>query len=104
MGSTWIDYEKTRELGREIMKEAGEYESIYSQEIYGSFKTSLQNCFKGDDADTAISQLDGLRDDFDAMKTVISEYGKRLVKAGDDYEEDMRSQKAAAGRLTANRK
>lgn len=104
MENTRINYEATRELGRKIQNEASKYESIYSQEIYGSFKSSLQNCFQGDDADTAIAQLDGLRDDFEAMKNVVSEYGRRLIKAGDNYEEDMRASQQSASRLTANRK
>ncbi len=99
-----ISYEDAREVGRKIMNEASKYEQIYSQEIYTNFKSKLQECFKGDDADTAIAQLDGLRDDFEAMKNVVNEYGMKILRAVDSYEADMEANKAAAAKLTANRK
>ncbi len=104
MEKTKISYEETRNLGNNIQKEANEYQRIYSDEIYSAFKTKLQSCFQGDDAATAIEQLDGLRNDFDAMKNVIEQYGKQLVKAADNYETDMRALKTDASNLTANRK
>ncbi len=104
MEKTRIDYEATRELGDSIQTEAGVYQDIYATQIYTTFKTSLQNCFQGDDATAAIEQLDGLRDDFDAMRDVITQYGKQLVSAACDYEEDMQASKIAAAALTANRK
>lgn len=104
MEKTRINYEATRQLGEKIKAEAGAYQEIYATQIYSTFKNSLQNCFQGDDATTAIEQLDGLRDDFDAMKEVITQYGNQLIKAAQDYEEDMRASKNAAASLTANRK
>ncbi len=104
MEKTRISYEATRDLGNRIQNEANEYQRIYSDEIYSTFKTKLQDCFQGDDATTAIGQLDGLRNDFDAMKSVIEQYGKQLVKAADSYEADMRALKTEASTLTANRK
>lgn len=104
MEKTKINYEATRELGNKIQTEANNYQNIYSQQLYTTFKNSLQNCFQGDDATAAIEQLDGLRDDFDAMKEVVTQYGKQLVKAAQDYEEDMRASKVAASVLTTNRK
>ena len=104
MEKTRINYESTRQLGESIQREADSYQNIYAQQIYTTFKNSLQNCFQGDDATAAIEQLDALRDDFDAMKDVISQYGKQLVKAAQDYEEDMRASKIAASSLTSNRK
>ncbi len=104
MEKTRINYEATRQLGNDIQKEAGVYQNIYSEQIYTTFKNLLQNCFQGDDATTAIEQLDGLRNDFDAMKEVITQYGVQLVKAADNYEEDMRASKVEASALTANRK
>ena len=104
MEKTKISYEATRELGNKIQSEASTYQDIYAQQLYTTFKNSLQNCFQGDDATTAIEQLDGLRDVFDAMKEVITQYGKQLVKAADNYEADMLALKTAGGNLTANRK
>ena len=104
MEKTKISYEATRQLGENIKSEAGKYQDIYSTEIYSNFKSALQNCFQGDDATTAIEQLDGLRDDFDAMKEVITQYGNQLINAAKDYEEDMRASKIAASNLKANRK
>lgn len=104
MEKTKISYEATRDLGNKIQTEAATYQNIYSQQLYNTFKSSLQNCFQGDDAAIAIQQLDGLRDDFDAMKEVMTQYGKQLVKAADDYEADMLALKTAGGNLTANRK
>ena len=104
MEKTKINYEATRQLGDSIQKEASVYQDIYAQQIYSTFKNSIQNCYQGDDATTAIGQLDGLRNDFDAMRDVITEYGKQLVKAAQDYEEDMRASKVAASDLAANRK
>ncbi len=104
MEKTKINYEATRELGNKIQTEANNYQNIYSQQLYGTFKTSLQSCFQGDDATSAIEQLDGLRDDFDAMKEVITQYGKQLVKAADNYEADMLALKNATIPLKANRK
>ncbi len=104
MEKTRINYEATRQLGEDIKKEAAAYEAIYADQIYKTFKTSLQNCFQGDDATTAIEQLDGLRDDFEAMKEVITQYGNQLIKAANNYEEDMRASKLTASTLTANRK
>lgn len=104
MENTKINYEATRELGTKIQKEANNYQNIYSQQLYGTFKTALQKCFQGDDATTAMEQLDGLRDDFDAMTEVITQYGKHLVKSADNYEADMQALKIAGGNLTTNRK
>lgn len=104
MEKTRISYEETRQLGEKLKTEAGNYQQIYSTDIYTNFKNALQNCFQGDDATTAIEQLDGLRDDFDAMKEVITQYGNQLIKAANDYEEDMRASKGGAANLPANRK
>ena len=104
MEKTRISYEATRQLGDSIQKEATVYQDIYAQQIYTTSKNMLQNCFQGDDATTAMEQLDGLRNDFDAMRDVIMQYGKQLVKAAQDYEEDMSASKVAASNLTANRK
>lgn len=104
MEKTRISYEATRQLGERLKTEASSYQEIYATQIYTTFKNSLQNCFQGDDATTAIEQLDGLRDDFDAMTEVITQYGNQLIKAASDYEEDMRASKIAASNLTANRK
>lgn len=89
MEKTRINYDATRQLGKNIQSEAANYQNIYVQQIYQSFKNNLQNCFQGDDATAAINQLDALRDDFDAMYEVISQYGKQIVKAANDYEQDM---------------
>lgn len=104
MENTKVNYAATRELGTKIQSEANNYQNIYTQQLYGTFKTSLQSCFQGDDATTAMEQLDGLRDDFEAMKEVITQYGKQLVKAADDYEADMLALKTRGANLTANRK
>lgn len=104
MQNTKINYEATRDLGNKIQNEANNYQNIYSQQLYGTFKTALQSCFQGDDATSAMEQLDGLRDDFDAMKEVITQYGKQLVKSADGYEADMLSLKSNSVNLTANRK
>lgn len=104
MQNTKINYEATRELGTKIQTEANNYQNIYAQQLYGTFKTALQNCFQGDDATSAMEQLDGLRDDFEAMKEVITQYGKQLVKSADNYEADMLALKASSVNLTANRK
>lgn len=104
MEKTRISYEETRQLGEKLKNEATAYQQIYSTDIYTNFKNSIQNCFQGDDATTAIEQLDGLRDDFDAMKEVITQYGNQLIKAANDYEEDMRASKTQASQLPSNRK
>ena len=104
MEKTRINYEETKRLGEEIKTQANEYQQIYSNEIYSSFKTKLESCFQGDDATTAIEQLDGLRDDFDAMKEVITQYGNQLIEAAQNYEEDMIASKGGASMLTSNRK
>ena len=104
MEKTKISYEATRQLGERLKTEANNYQEIYAAQIYTNFKNSLQNCFQGDDATTAIEQLDGLRDDFDAMKEVITQYGNQLIKAAHNYEEDMRASKIAASSLITNRK
>ncbi len=103
MEKTRISYEDTRQLGNQLKNKANEYQQIYAQDIYSTFKTNLKECFQGDDADAAITQLDGLRDDFDAMTEVITEYGNKLIKAADNYEEDMIASKLSASKLTANR-
>lgn len=99
-----VNYEATRELGKQIKGEAEAYEQIYSTQIYTNFKEALQNAFQGDDATKAIEQLDALRNDFDAMKQVIWEYGNQLEKAANNYEEDMRASALKASKLTVNRK
>lgn len=104
MEMTKINYENTRELGRQIQNEATAYEGIYSRQIYGTFRNKLQDCFQGDDATLAIERLDALRNDFEAMKEVITQYGKQLVKVAESYEQDMNALKTTAGSLTADRK
>lgn len=104
MEKTRINYEATRNLGENVQREAANYQNLYTQQIYGTFKNMLQNCFQGDDATTAINQLDALRNDFDAMYEVMMQYGKQLVKAANDYEADMQASKALAAKLTGNRK
>ena len=98
-----LDYEALKQVGEDIKKQAQIYEEIYTQQIYTTFRNSLQNSFQGDDAKTAIEQLDGLRDDFDAMRYVITQYGNHLVKTALDYEEDMRALKVCGGGLRSNR-
>lgn len=104
MEQTRINYQETRALGEQLKREASMYEQIYSSQIYTNFKNSLEACFQGDDATTAINQLNALRDDFDAMTNVITQYGDQLIKAAQSYEDDMRASKAIASNLTANRK
>lgn len=104
MQNTKINYETTRDLGTKIQNEANNYQTIYTQQLYGTFKTALQSCFQGDDATSAMEQLDGLRDDFEAMKEVVTQYGKQLVKAANDYEADMLALKQQGANLTSNRK
>lgn len=104
MEKTKISYQATRDLGNQIQREANTYQSIYAQQLYTTFKNALQNCFQGDDATTAIQQLDGLRDDFDAVTEVVTQYGKQLVKAAENYETDMHAEKAKAAQLTSNRR
>lgn len=104
MEKTRINYQETRDLGEQLKKEAAAYQEIYTSQIYTNFKNSIEACFQGDDATTAINQLDALRDDFDAMTNVITQYGNQLIKAAQGYEDDMRASKVAASALTANRK
>ncbi len=99
-----VNYQATRELGKQIKGEAEAYEQIYSTQIYTNFKEALQNAFQGDDATTAIERLDELKDDFVAMKKVIWEYGQQLVKAADNYEQDMQGSGRIASKLAVNRK
>lgn len=104
MDETKINFEATEQLGDSVQKEAAIYQEIYAQQIYTSFKNSLQNSFQGDDATIAIEQLDSLRKDFDAMRDVIAQYGKQLVRAADGYEQDMLMLKGDAGNLPSSRK
>lgn len=104
MDETKINFEATKQLGDSVQKEAGIYQEIYAQQIYTSFKNALQNSFQGDDATIAIEQLDSLRKDFDAMRDVIAQYGKQLVRAADGYEQDMLMLKGDAGNLPSSRK
>lgn len=104
MEKTKVNYEETRAVGKKIMQYADGYGQIYSQQLYTTFKNSLENCFQGDDAKAAMAQLDALRDDFEAMKEVVWRYGKQLENAANGYEEDMGVSALKAGKLTGNRK
>lgn len=101
---TTLRYNELRDLADRIKTLAEQYKSIYEDRLYGSFKKDLKNAFKGDDAETAMGQLDGLNDDFDAMYTTIMKYSKHLSAAADAYEKKMIALNREAQNLTRDRK
>ena len=101
---TTLRYKELRDLADRIKKLAEQYKTIYEERLYGSFKRDLKNAFQGDDAETAMGQLDGLSDDFEAMYTTITKYGQHLSNAADAYENKMKALNREAQNLNRDRK
>lgn len=94
---TTLRYKELRDLADRIKKLAEQYKTIYEERLYGSFKRDLKNA-------TAMGQLDGLSDDFEAMYTTITKYGQHLSNAADAYENKMKALNREAQNLTRDRK
>ncbi len=92
------------ELAATIKRLASEYQALYTNDLYGTFENTMKQGYQGDDADAAITQLEGFRDDFEAMYTVINEYGKHLENALEAYKQAQAKNTQDAANLPANRK
>ena len=103
-GRIEITAAKLEELAGNIKKLASEYQGLYTNDLYGTFETQMKQAYQGDDADAAITQLDGFKDDFDAMYSVINEYGKHLENALEAYKQAQQKNTQDAASLPANRK
>lgn len=103
MAETVLDYAKLREFAKRIHDLGVSYNRIYNDRLYGSFEPKLKEAFQGDDADTAVRQLEALKDDFEAMESTIEAYSKHLYSAADAYEENKRKLEHKAQGLTGQR-
>lgn len=103
-GKLQITAGKLEELANSVKKLASEYQALFVNELYGTFENKMKTAYQGDDADAAITQLEGFRDDFEAMYTVINEYGKHLENALETYKQAQAKNTQDATNLPANRK
>lgn len=103
MAETRLNYANLRDFAKRIHELGVHYGDIYKDQLYDSFENKLKEAFQGDDATTAIGQLDALRDDFEAMEQTIEAYSKHLYRAADAYEETMGNLQKQAQNLTGNR-
>ena len=87
MASTIVTTDEMRSLASKIEGLATEYESIYTNDIYGTGIEQLKAAYVGEDADAVVNQLEGFRDDFQNLKQVIDQYAAYLRSAAKAYDD-----------------
>lgn len=81
-----------------ISNMAGEYAQLYTALF--SDVGALQSAWQGKDNQAFTSQIEGFRNDFDSMKTLMEQYAEFLQNAATNYASTQEAVTQAATRLS----
>ncbi len=99
MPSIKVDPAQVRAAEQKVRGQAEEYTQLYTQ-LYAGV-SELQSSWTGEDHDAFVTQIEGFKDDFDKMKTLMTQYADFLRAAAQTYA-DAQDQIAGAVRNLAN--
>ena len=86
MESIQVTTENLRARADDVSSKATEYLKHY-ESLLNSVTTLTSTDWKGDDATTFKNQVEGFRDDFVKMKTLMDDYAAFLRTAAKNYDE-----------------
>ena len=78
-----VDPAQVRAAEQKVRTQADEYTRLYTQ-LYSGV-SELQGSWTGEDHDAFVTQIEGFKDDFDKMKTLMTQYADFLRNAAQTY-------------------
>lgn len=97
-GKIIVETAKLDSTASKVRSLAEEYQSEYNR-LYNIMK-DMKNVFDGEDSVAIISQIEGFRNDFEAMKKLMDEYAEFLSKAASTYRQTQDDIAARAKQLS----
>lgn len=84
--SIQVTTESLRAKAAEVESKANDYLSDYSN-LLNDVATLTSSDWKGADADAFLNQIEGFREDFQKMKTLMDEYAQFMRTASINYDD-----------------
>ncbi len=100
MADTIVTTESMRSLASKIENLASEYQTLYTNQLYGTVASDVKKAWIGVDADAVITRLEGFHNDFDNIVKVLNQYVEHLRKAAQTYDDQQEKLRQAANTLT----
>lgn len=100
MADTIVTTESMRSLASKIENLASEYQTLYTNQLYGTVASDVKKAWIGVDADAVINRLEGFHNDFDNIVKVLNQYVEHLRKAAQNYDDQQEQLRQAANNLT----
>lgn len=100
MADTIVTTESMRSLASKIENLASEYQTLYTNQLYGTVASDVKKAWVGVDADAVITRLEGFHNDFDNIVKVLNQYVEHLRKAAQTYDDQQEALRQAANTLT----
>lgn len=99
MADVIVSSESMRTLASKIEELAGNYQDIYTRQLYGTVVDNVKKAWKGKDSDAVLTRLEGFHNDFDNMYKVLTQYAQHIRSAANTYDAQQDSIFTAAQRL-----
>ncbi len=100
MADTIVTTESMRSLASKIENLASEYQTLYTNQLYGTVASDVKKAWIGVDADAVLARLEGFHNDFDNIVKVLNQYVEHLRKAAKTYDDQQEALRQAANTLT----